>query len=65
MKPPVVPATPESGASGDLPANTNSADDDAITGLPWMRTWRGVYLFVLGSFILWVGLLMWLCRFFS
>ena len=27
-------------------------------GLPGLHTWRGVYLFVLGSFILWVGLLV-------
>jgi hypothetical protein len=30
---------------------------DASTGLPWFRTWRGVYLFVIGSFILYVVLL--------
>jgi hypothetical protein len=27
------------------------------TGLPWFRTWRGVYLFVLGSLVLWIALL--------
>ena len=26
--------------------------DDASTGLPWPRTWRGVYLFVFGGFVL-------------
>lgn len=26
--------------------------DDKSTGLPGFRTWRGVYLFVLGAFIL-------------
>ena len=26
--------------------------DDEITGLPGFRTWRGVYLLVLGTFIL-------------
>ena len=27
------------------------------TGLPGFRTWRGVYIFVFGSFLLWVALL--------
>jgi hypothetical protein len=27
------------------------------TGLPWFPTWRSVYLFVLGSFVLWLSLL--------
>jgi hypothetical protein len=31
--------------------------DDADTGLPVLRTWRAVYLFVLGVFVLWVVLL--------
>jgi hypothetical protein len=26
--------------------------DDSSTGLPWPRTWRGVYLFVFGCFLL-------------
>jgi hypothetical protein len=34
------------------------------TGLPWPRTWRGVYLAVLASFVLWVGLLTALTRLF-
>ena len=28
------------------------------TGLPWFHTWRGVYIFVFGCFILWVALLL-------
>ena len=32
-----------------------SAGED--TGLPGFRTWRSVYLFVLGCFALWTGLL--------
>ena len=28
------------------------------TGLPLLRTWRGVYLFVMSCFILWVLLLL-------
>ena len=26
-----------------------------LTGLPWFHTWRGVYIFVFGSFVLWVA----------
>jgi hypothetical protein len=33
-------------------------DRDEATGLPGLRTWRGVYLFVFGCFILWVLLLL-------
>ena len=33
-------------------------------GLPALRTWRGVYWFVLGSFLVWVGLLVALARLF-
>jgi hypothetical protein len=32
--------------------------DDKETGLPWFKTWRGVYIFVLVSFVIWVGLLV-------
>jgi len=28
------------------------AAEDETTGLPGLRTWRGVYLFVLGCFVL-------------
>jgi hypothetical protein len=35
------------------------------TGLPWFHTWRGVYFFVFGSFVLWVALLFALTRIFS
>lgn len=38
-------------------------DDD--TGLPGLRTWRAVYVFVLGIFILWIVLLAWLARTYS
>jgi hypothetical protein len=37
-------------------AKTGSEGPTA-TGLPVFHTWRGVYLFVLGSFFLWVALL--------
>ena len=41
------------------------ADPDDVTGLPGLRTWRGVYLFVFGCFILWVLLLLALTMSFS
>ena len=58
MKPPAPDPTPPPGAAPAPP-------DDAVTGLPGLRTWRAVYLFVLGSFVLWVGLLTLLTRWFS
>ncbi len=38
-------------------------DDD--TGLPWVRTWNGIYLIVIISFILWLTLLVALTDVFS
>jgi hypothetical protein len=38
---------------------------DQATGLPWLNTWRGVYIFVLGCFVIWVGLLVALTAIFS
>jgi hypothetical protein len=37
------------------PAPDDSADES--TGLPWPRSWRGVYLLVLGTFVVVVALL--------
>lgn len=37
--------------------NPNGQDENQETGLPWLRTWRGIYLLVLSSFLLWVALL--------
>ena len=39
--------------------------DDGATGLPGFRSWRGVYWFVLGVFVLWVGLLTLLTKLYS
>jgi hypothetical protein len=39
--------------------------NDEATGLPGLRSWRAVYLFVLGIFILWIVLLTVLTRAFS
>ena len=38
---------------------------DTEPGVPGFRTWRGVYLFVLGWFVLVVALLAVFSRFFS
>ena len=37
---------------------------DEATGLPGLRSWRAVYILVLASFVLWVGLLFALGRIF-
>jgi hypothetical protein len=47
------------------PPDPEPLAEEAATGLPLLRTWRGVYLFVLGTFILWVVLLNLLTRMFS
>jgi hypothetical protein len=38
---------------------------DETTGFPGLRTWRGVYTFVLVTFAVWVALLVLLTRAFS
>ena len=38
---------------------------DVATGLPWPRTWPGVYLLVMACFVMWVALLVVLERVFS
>ena len=40
-------------------------EEEASPELPWPRTWRGVYLVVLGCFIIYVILLTWLARAFA
>ena len=41
------------------------APPDEATGLPGLRSWRAVYLFVLGTLLLWIVLLTALTRYFS
>jgi hypothetical protein len=48
-------------SSGAMPGLVNSGNQ---TGLPLLRSWRSVYLFVLGCFVLWVVLLVMLTVFF-
>jgi hypothetical protein len=43
----------------------NSANENKETGLPVFRSWKSVYLLVLGSFALWLSLLILLTKMFS
>ena len=52
MKPPAGSAE-----VGGPPSQSLNKSDDTLTGLPLLHGWRGVYWFVIGSFILWVILL--------
>jgi len=47
------------------PPDPSSGSDDQTTGLPWPGSWRGVYIFVFVSFVIWVGLLVALTVIFS
>ncbi len=47
------------------PATDPSARETEETGLPLFRSWKVVYLFVIGSFILWVALLVALTKAFA
>ena len=49
----------------DPAATEPSARESEETGLPFFRTWKSVYLFVLGSFVFWVALLIALTMTFS
>lgn len=50
---------------GNLSADLPGATENETTGLPILRTWRGVYLVVLCIFIVWVALLTMLSKMFS
>jgi len=50
-------------AEADTPSGL--VQNSEATGLPWFHTWRGVYVFVFGCFILWVVLLAMLTVIFS
>jgi len=47
------------------PAHPDEPSEDDPPDLPWFRTWRGVYLFVLGWFVLVVALLTVFTQIFS
>jgi len=42
-----------------------SGVDDQVTGLPFLHTWRAVYIFVAIIFVVWVVLLSTLQRMYS
>jgi len=46
-------------------AAESSESETEATGLPFFHSWKGVYLFVLGSFVFWVALLVALTKYFS
>ena len=46
-------------------ATESSARESEETGLPFFHSWKSVYLFVLGSFVFWVALLVALTKMFS
>jgi hypothetical protein len=52
-------------AGSPHPTSPAAESPDEATGLPWPRTWPGVYAVVVICFILWVGLLVVLERSFS
>ncbi len=51
------------GASGLTPGPADL--EDRATGLPFLRSWRAVYAFVLAVFVLWIVLLTLLSGIFS
>ena len=62
MKSPLTPAPSDSTRPPPAASEPARTVEHEETGLPWLGTWRGVYLFVLGSFVVWVVLLAWLAR---
>ena len=55
MKRPAVPASQESNGPANTPPAAPPEPDDAATGVPLFRTWRGVYWLVIISFVVWVA----------
>jgi hypothetical protein len=49
----------------DMPPVKPLEDEVELTGLPYLRTWRSVYIFVFGCFVLSVLLLLALTLFYS
>jgi len=42
----------------DSGVDETPAMDSELTGLPWLKTWNNVYVFVVCSFVLWIALLI-------
>lgn len=53
----MMPPEAENARTGSAPHGPAGERQEELTGLPWFRTWRGVYWFVLGCFVLYVVLL--------
>ncbi len=49
----------------EAPRDAEGPDDESGTGLPVLRTWPAVYAFVATTFLIWLGLLAWLTRWFA
>lgn len=52
---------PFSKTAGDAGLETGyetNSGTDSETGLPWLKTWKAAYIFVVCSFILWLVLLI-------
>jgi hypothetical protein len=64
-----VDGDPRAPSNGEAPENAPGGRrppiDEEVTGLPWFRSWRAVYAFVLGVLVLWIGLLALLTAKFS
>ena len=57
---------PDPHIAAEKPSGESTAgESDGATGLPWPQTWGGVYVFILGCFILFVILLAVLTRAYS
>jgi hypothetical protein len=48
----------DNNGTADRPAGGMEGPGDESTGLPWLKTWTGVYAFVIGCFVTWVVLLV-------
>jgi hypothetical protein len=65
MKPDSADAARLPGGHERQPADPPAPVDEASPGLPWLRSWPAVYLFVLGCFAAWVALLVVFGRLFA
>jgi hypothetical protein len=55
----------DTGRAEEAPGPPAARTTGESTGLPWLRTWRGVYVLVMVCFVIWVGLLVALSVIFS
>ena len=61
----MMPPEANAASTENVPNGTADEDQRESPGLPFFRTWRGVYLFALGCFVLYVLLLTVFSRAFS